>query len=736
MSPAILVSRAAERCRRAAGLLELGGLLGVLLGTLAATPASAIDYLNVTVQPDRAVPAACFSFSSALPRGRAGALDPYVAISPALDHSTQAQGKDLCLGGLQHGGSYSVRLKAGLPGADGTALPKDVTVAVRVPDRDPQLSFDKGKTLLPYAKGVGLPVRSVNVDRAHVALYRLSERALADQLAADWYGLALNGYNLDQMVAHASKLYEGSLDIAVQRNRMVTTAIPIDEVVRTLTPGVYVAVASADAARADRDDEKATQWFTVSDIGLTVVKTQAEALVVARSLGSAEPLRDVELRLISRGNEVLAKLRTDAEGRAVLAGALLRGENGDAPSLVTATDAAGGFTAVRLDTPALDLSDLDIGGRAPPAVNDAYLWTDRGVYRPGETIHLGALLRDRSARLVDPRLAGGVPLTIHIVRPDGIEIDSKPLALPTSGGGTIDVALAGNSVSGTWRLWAGIGASGQGSTEKGKVGEVSVSVQDFVPPRLDAKVELPAGPLDPRDIPADVAADYFYGSPGAGLSGTAEATVQAAAEPFAGLAGFRFGLAEEPFLAHALKAAEFTTDEHGRARVSLRAEELPDTTAPLEAALRVTVNDVDGRAATIEATRTLHTAERFIGLREDFTSLADGDTAKFTVALVDGDGKPLKDEGLTWDLVKEDYTYNYFFRDGRWQSHETVTDARPPRGGRVGTPGGRAPRAGGGSATGAGASPSTTPRGAPRRACASPPAGGLPAGWTRTASPR
>jgi hypothetical protein len=74
----------------------------VLAVGLAAAPASAfaLDYLTVTVEPDRAVPSACLSFSADLPRGKAGALDPYVVLAPSVDHALQARGRDLCLSGL------------------------------------------------------------------------------------------------------------------------------------------------------------------------------------------------------------------------------------------------------------------------------------------------------------------------------------------------------------------------------------------------------------------------------------------------------------------------------------------------------------------------------------------------------------------------------------------------------------------------------------------------------------
>ncbi len=628
--------------------------------------ARAVDYLNVTVQPDRAVPAACLSFSSPLPRGNAGALDPFVSIDPAIDHTVQPRGKDLCVTGLQHGKHYKIRLKAGLPAADATVLARDVPVEVDVPDREPSVSFSGNKTLLPYAEGVGLPLHSVNVAKAHLVLYRVGERGLADQVGSDWFGQAQTGAGLAQVADHASKVFEGRVEIAAKPNQQVTTALPLGQLVKALEPGVYVAIAVPDGKTLDDDTERATQWFSVSDIGLLTVKTEAGLLVSARSLKSARPMADVAIRLIARSNDVLTTLKTDADGRVVVPGGLLRGENGDAAQLLSASSPRGDYSWLRLNTPALDLTDLDLKGRAPPGPLDAFLWTDRGVYRPGETIHLGTLLRDAQARP-----AAATPVTLHLVRPDGIEVDTLRPDLARAGGGTLDIHVPDNAYDGEWTIWAGAGG-------KERLGATTVSVQDFVPPRLEAKLDLPAGFLDAAGaISPAVQADYFYGSPGGALTGQVEATIQPAGSPFEGLAGYGFGLVQEPFLPKALDAQTFTTDDKGRASVVLPAIGPLDASGPLELTLRATVNDVDGRPATAELTRPLRTADRFIGVRSVFGGgLPEGAEAGFDVVLVDGAGKPVGPGGLTWDLVKEDYNYTTYFRDGRWQSEEVVNDSR------------------------------------------------------------
>ena len=536
---------------------------------LAPVAAGAVDYLTVAVQPDRAVPGACFSFSAPLPRGKADAFAPYVSISPAGDHSLQPRGKELCVAGLKHGERYAVRLKAGLPAADGSTLAKDVAVEVVVPDREARLNFDGGKTILPYAAGVGLPLRSVNVAKAHVTVYRFGERGLADQTTSDWFGQGLTGYSLAQVADRSAKVFEGSVAIATKPNADVATTLLIDTLLKSVQPGVYVAIAVPDGAQPDDDADRATQWFSVSDIGLVAVKTDGGLLVSARSLKSALPLADVDLRLVARSNEILASYHTGPDGLVTVPPGLLRGAGGDAARLLTATSARGDFTSLSLDQPALDLSDLDLSGRAPPGALDAFLWTDRGIYRPGETIHLGTLLRDRDARIV-PK----ADLAVHLVRPDGIEVDHLPANIDRAGGGSLDIHVPDNAYSGEWTIWAG-------SAGKEHLGSTTVSVQDFVPPRLDAKLTVPGDRIElGGPITATVAADYFYGSPGAALSGQVEATIQAAEKPFQGLEDYRFGLEQEPFLPKALDAQTFTTDDKGHATVTFAPGDAPDTSVP------------------------------------------------------------------------------------------------------------------------------------------------------------
>src|SRR5258707_12843433 len=84
--------------------------------------------------------------------------------------------------------------------------------------------------------------------------------------------------------------------------------------------------------------------------------------------------------------------------------------------MLIASDSGGDYAFLNLKTPGFDLTDRGVSGRAVPAGLDAFLYTERGVYRSGETVQVTALVRDGQGMA-----ALDVPLTLVVERPDGVE---------------------------------------------------------------------------------------------------------------------------------------------------------------------------------------------------------------------------------------------------------------------------------------------------------------------------
>ena len=74
----------------------------------------------------------------------------------------------------------------------------------------------------------------------------------------------------------------------------------------------------------------------------------------------------------------------------------------------------GDFNFLEVGRAAFDLSDRGVGGRPQPGPVDAFLYTERGIYRPGENVYLTALVRDDKAAAT-----AGLPLTLRWCGPTG-----------------------------------------------------------------------------------------------------------------------------------------------------------------------------------------------------------------------------------------------------------------------------------------------------------------------------
>ena len=164
--------------------------------------------------------------------------------------------------------------------------------------------------------------------------------------------------------------------------------------------------AAAKNPGADDDYQLATQWFIVSDLGVSAFSGNDGIHVFVNSLASTEAVARAEVRLVARNNEILATRKTDDAGHVLFEAGLARGEGGLSPAMLTVSGEKTDYAFLSLKTNAFDLTDRGVAGREVPAGADAFVYAERGVYRSNETVYLTALLRDGQGNAMT-----GAPLT-------------------------------------------------------------------------------------------------------------------------------------------------------------------------------------------------------------------------------------------------------------------------------------------------------------------------------------
>src|ERR1700694_4116896 len=386
--------------------------------------------LDYTVDSDGASPRACFQFSEDI--AKRFDFSPFVALAGNDKPALTSEGKQLCVDGLKHGERYNINLRAGLPSTVKEGLPKSAEFNVYVRDRKPFVRFTGRAYVLPRTGQRGIPLVSVNTPSVSVNVFRIGDRNLINTVVGNDFQRALSKYELSDLGDERGvKVWSGELATATTLNQDVTTAFPVDQALGELQPGVYVMTATPKGPGSAKDEDSgslATQWFIVSDLGLTAFSGNDGIHVFVNSLASTDAVAKAEVRLVARNNEILAARKTDDSGHVLFEAGLARGEGGLSPAMLTVTSDKADYAFLSLKSNAFDLTDRGVAGREVPAGADAFVYAERGVYRSNETVYLTALLRDGLGNA----LTGG-PLTLVIERPDGVEF--RRAVLPDQGAG-------------------------------------------------------------------------------------------------------------------------------------------------------------------------------------------------------------------------------------------------------------------------------------------------------------
>mgnify|MGYP001814983613 FL=1 len=622
---------------------------------------------NYVTESDTAEPRICLVFSERL-LGTEPDFADFVAIGGQDPQAVSVEGKRLCIGGLSHGQRYEIQLRAGLPSAIGESLPKNIDIAAYVPDRKASVRFTGRAYVLPSRGQQGIPVVSVNTDNLKVEVYRIGDRALSGTLEDGGLTRQLSPWELDSIKRRrGEQVFEGTLQVALKLNEEVTTAFPVSEAIGTLKPGVYAMTAKPAKPTGADSYQIATQWFIVSDLGLTAMTGNDAVHAFVRSLESAAPVSGTQVRLVARNNEVLASATTDARGYARFDGALARGEGGLQPAILVAQNGDSDYAFLDLTTAAFDLTDRGVKGRNPSGPIDAFVYTERGVYRPGESVNLTTLVRDAAGK------ASGLPVTMIVTRPDGVEHRRLRLKDQGLGGRTSLLALSAGAMTGTWRARLHV------DPKQPAVSQATFLVEDFMPERLDMEL-TPTSEIFKRGEPTAIEATgrFLYGPPAADLALEGEIIVRPSASGAPGLAGYRFGQFDELVTPVRAQLANVPrTDGKGRATISAGLPKLPKTQKPLEARVILRLAEPGGRTIERAATLPVDLGIARIGVKPlfDGNRLGEGEEARFEVIRLGPDASPQSTAGLQWTLKRQETRWQWYRRDGAW-AYEPVTISR------------------------------------------------------------
>ena len=304
----------------------------------------------------------------------------------------------------------------------------------------------------------------------------------------------------------------------------------------------------------------------LTDLGL-LVKTRADGGqdVFVISFLSGQPVAGAQVSLLGMNGIPVAAGTSDNQGHVSMPSVQGLDEEKTPSVYLAEKDGDLSFLPFSRSDRQLNLSRFDVGGlRDAPDTLHAYVFSDRGIYRPGDAVHFGLILRRRDWA----PLPAGLPLKAVLTDPENQEVLSQTLAFGAEGFESLDWTSSAGGKTGTYRLELFI-ADGN----KTSLGSTTVRVEEFQPDRLQVKTEIvgapPQGWLTPDAPKAKITVRNLFGTPAAGGLAKLELTAKPWSGQVPGFTEYRFrsGSGGIPHLPQDL--GEASTDEQGEALFDL-----------------------------------------------------------------------------------------------------------------------------------------------------------------------
>jgi hypothetical protein len=511
--PARLLARNANYSIRLSGAAESAGGLPIYeaLDTVRQTyPRFAVD-LSVPPQFDSyygGYGQYSLEFSTPL---NPEVIDEHISIDPEVTGvrftSREDEGVLWVNGYFQPETTYTLNIDPAVADIWGGQLGETFTATFLTPPAPPSLSVLSGyvsyNLVFVPAFDAALTLQATNISTVHVELAPIGTGDLVTLLHPDNYRYR------EIFLPEVREVTTHNLNL--NSNRREVIRLPLSYQGEPLVPGVYFL--GLDVADIPNNEPESYQkyYLVVSENNLVMKITPEQAFLWGTRLGDLSPLADAPVAVYDTEGDLLTRGSLDADGRFM--DQFARVEQGYASYYAWVGEPGEEDFAFTISTwqQGYDLYEHGIDVNTYPALLDAYIYTDRPIYRPGDTVYFKTVLFSRDNGLpVSPAVDA---VTVAVQGDPGLTgrpatLYSQKLALNPYGMASGSVILPDDAPTGYY--WVDVSVGDE------FIKSVYFDVAAYRKPEIDLQVgfeqaELLAG----EELVAAAQAEYFFGLPAA-----------------------------------------------------------------------------------------------------------------------------------------------------------------------------------------------------------------------------
>ena len=543
----------------------------------------------------------------------------FISITPSIDYLIdQYYNRIDLVGNFRPGEVYTIYIRKGLRSLNGQILERDFSSTVIMGDLQPRIAFLDDGVYMSRKGGRQIAVETVNIDEISVEVEQVFVNNIVYYL--NDYGRWYYGEDIGRL---GRRIFFKDFKLSHKKNEPLTSTIDIGKIVGDTLQGIYTVAVRQKDRRWTYDQRR----IMITDLGILARLSDNYLMVWVNSLGGMKPVSGADVTLVSRNNQALLGGKTDSRGVALFENIAEKTE-GFEPFVIT-VEKDGDLSFLQFNQSLILGSDFDVSGR--PYLSKGYesfIYSDRGVYRPGEIAHLISVVRG-----VNGAVPEEFPYILDINDPQGRDFKEFKLSTKEMALSAVDFEVPSFAKTGAYNILAKIGDD--------IIGQYSIQVEKFMPDRIKTTLTTDKDVYDSgKQVRILVNGVYLFGPPCSRNTVNGHLTIEADYFNPPKWPGYVFQDPSVAFSPIQIDLQSDALDDSGNHTYEYQISTNLNPPSSLRMLISGTVLEDGGRAVSAYKSVRLNPYPAYLGLKSNFDGYATaGQAASFSVVAVDGSGK-------------------------------------------------------------------------------------------------
>lgn len=420
---------------------------------------------------------------------------------------------------------------------------------------------------------------------------------------------------------------------------------------------------------------KASCNVLATNLGLIVKRNSNNKLWVAvNNILDTEPVAGAEVMAYSFQLQPIGTAKTDADGFGVV-------DCQGVPFIVVASHGGQKTYLKVIDGEEQSVSRFDVGGKVVSKGLKGYVYGERGVWRPGDTLHISFILEDQERRIPDKH-----PVSIELYNPRGQFYSKLVSTNGVNGFYTFHVPTDADAPTGSWNAYVKVG---------GAAFHKSLRVETIKPNRLKINLTSENDMLRVSNgsYKATLSSSWLTGATASKLKSKVEMKLSRGGSYFPGYEQYTFSNPASAFTSSTTEIFDGALNEEGTANFSFEIPEASDAPGMLRANMTTRVFEPGGDASINTISMPFSPFESYVGINLNQSGNMIMETDKdhiFDVVTVNPDGKKVDRSTLEYKVYRIEWSWWWERRNESLASYINNSSYKPVLSGTLKTVNGKA----------------------------------------------